>query len=74
MTDNYNIVVQQVDTKTTKKITKSFQILNVGVSNKPLFVYSVDKIDKENFVLTILDLESLSVVHIFESIKSATFF
>ena len=67
-------MVQQVDTKTTKKITKSYQILNVGVSSKPLFVFSVDKIDKENFVLTILDLESLSLVHIFESIKSATFF
>jgi uncharacterized membrane-anchored protein YitT (DUF2179 family) len=47
-----------------KKITKSFQILNVGVSNKPLFVFSVDKIDKENFTLSVFDLENLSLVNL----------
>lgn len=36
--------------------------MNVGVSSKPNFVISVDKIDKENFVLTILDLSTLATV------------
>jgi len=36
--------------------------MNAGLSNKGEFVISVDKIDKENFVLSILELKSFAVV------------